>query len=277
MRLKELFYLLGGRKPEPKAFGWTLETHDLPREGRVEFARWLNPGAYRITAPEVQATVDQLRRFLGPGDVALDIGAHSGDTALPMALAVGPTGAVLAFEPNPYVFPVLRQNASLNPDRTRIVPLPYAAMRTDGAYEFQYGDESFNNGGFHEGVSRWRHGSAFKLTVEGRNIEELLAREYPALISRVRFIKVDTEGFDLAVLETIEGLIQARRPYVQVEVFNLRKSSAEYRRGLLAFFDRHRYVAHRVRGAGDLLGEVVTADNLMSWNHYDIFCVPDAI
>jgi FkbM family methyltransferase len=51
--------------------------------------------------------VDFYQRFLTKGAVAIDIGAHTGDTTVPMALAAGNTGLVLAFEPNQYVYKIL--------------------------------------------------------------------------------------------------------------------------------------------------------------------------
>src|SRR3989449_4363569 len=154
LKAKEFIYLLG-LKPKPKTFGFVIEAHDLPREGRIEVARWLHPGAYPIAALQVQAAVDQLRRFLRPGDVAIDIGAHTRDTTLPIALALRATGRVLGLEPNPYVFPVLERNASLNPAKTSILPLNFAAMRTDGFYEFQYGERSEERRVGKECRSRW--------------------------------------------------------------------------------------------------------------------------
>jgi len=269
----ELIYLLG-LKPKPKTFGFVVEAHDLPREGRVEVARWLHPGASR-RAPS-QAAVDQLRTFLHRGDVAIDIGAHTGDTTLPIALAVGPTGRVLALEPNRYVFPVLERNAALNADKTSIVPLMFAAMRADGRYEFQYGEPGYSNGGFHEGMSRWLHGSAFKLQVEGKNLQDYLAREQPQFLPRLRFIKVDAEGFDLAILETLEDVIRTRRPYLQVEMFSLRKSVPGYRQQLYDFLRRHGYEVYRMAGDENYRGDRVTVENVMQWNAYDVFCVPNA-
>src|SRR2546425_1509835 len=67
------------------------------------------------------------------------------------------------------------------------MPLMFAAMRADGFYEFQYGEPGYCNGGFHEGMSKWLHGSAFKLRVEGRNLQDFLMREHPDLIPRLRF------------------------------------------------------------------------------------------
>src|SRR6266446_8491620 len=262
LKAKEFIYLLG-LKPRPKTFGFVIEALDLPREGRIEVAQWLHPGAYRVAPLQVQAAVDQLRRSLRAGDVAIDIGAHTGDTTLPIALAVGATGLVMGLEPNPYVFPVLERNASLNRAKTTILPLNFAAMRTDGRYEFQYGEEGYCNGGFHEGVSRWLHGSAFKVRVEGRNVQEFLIQQHPDLIPRLRFIKVDAEGFDLPILETLEDLVRSQRPFLQVEMFSLRKSTTAYRLGLYDFLVRHGYEVHRVEGDANLLGDRITPENLM--------------
>jgi len=271
VKVKEVFHLLG-LKPKPKTFGFVIEAHELPKEGRVEVARWLHPGAYRAAPP--QAVVDQLRRFLRAGDVAIDIGAHTGDTAIPIALAVGPSGLVLALEPNPYVFPVLERNAALNPGKTSIMPLMFAAMRADGFYEFQYGEAGYCNGGFHEGMSKWQHGSAFKVRVEGKNLQNLLTQRHAELIPRLRFIKVDAEGFDLPILETLEGLIRGQRPYLQVEMFDLRKSAPAYRLKLYDFLVGHGYEVRRKESDENVLGDLITPENLLRWNVYDVFCLP---
>ncbi|MGH7524046.1 MAG: FkbM family methyltransferase [Gemmatimonadales bacterium] len=270
MRLKEFFFLLG-LKPRARDYGFAIEVHQLPRDGRIEVAQWQHDGAYRI-AP-TQATVDQFRRFLCPGDVAIDIGAHTGDTALPIALAVGPTGTVLAMEPNRHVFPVLLENAARNRDKTNIIPLPFAAMRADGRYEFQYGEAGYCNGGFHEGMNRWQHKSAYKLMVDGRNLQDLLYRDYHDLIPRIRLIKVDAEGFDLAILMTVDALIRAQRPYLQVEMFDIKRSERGYRAQLFEFLVGHQYDVHRI-DHDTLLGEQITWENLMRWRGYDVWCVP---
>ena len=273
MKLKEVFFLLG-LKPRPRTFGFVVESHELPGEGRIDVAQWQHQAAYR--AVPSQAGVDQLRQLLRPGDVAIDIGAHTGDTTIPMALAVGPSGVVLALEPNRHVFEVLAKNATLNPGKMNIVPLKFAAMRTDGLFEFQYGEAGYNNGGFHEGMTRWQHGSAYKLEVEGKNLQQFLEREYADLIPRIRFVKVDAEGFDLAILETLDALLRAQRPYLHVEMFDLKKSDPADRLRLYDFLIGHGYRVHRIEGDDNLLGEVITPGNLMRWRGYDVCCVPVA-
>lgn len=92
--------------------------------------------------------LDFFRQYSKSSGLAIDIGAHTGDTTVPMALAIGPKGTVLAFEPNPHVFRVLQKNSELNRSKTNIVPLCFAATDHDGEFEFNYSDASYCNGGF---------------------------------------------------------------------------------------------------------------------------------
>ena len=253
----------------PRTYGTGVVTVDLPRDGPVRFARWRHP---RETPKTIdQAVIDHLRTFLAPGDVAIDVGAHTGDTAVPLALAVGPEGLVLALEPNPYVFPCLRQNASLNPHRARIEALPWAATREDGPVVFHYSDAGFCNGGRHDGVAWWRHNHGFALTVEGRNLQHHLDAR-PELAGRIRYVKVDAEGHDLAVLETITGLIARERPFLRAEVY--RHSPASARRALLAFLRERGYAVHRVAHDAALRGPRVDDAAAILDGHCDVFAVP---
>jgi FkbM family methyltransferase len=270
MKLKEALYLLGLARPGPRTYGHEVCTFDLPRDGRVELARWLHPA--EGTKAVRQEELDALRGFLRPGDVVLDVGAHSGDTAVPFALAVGPTGAVLAFEPNRYVFPVLEANARLNPGRTTILPFRYAATPEDGRMVFEYSDPGFCNGGRHEGISRWRHAHAFELEVEGVNVERFLSARHPELLGRIRYVKVDAEGFDRVILESLRGLIARTRPFLRAEVF--KKSTREQRQALVRTITGMGYRLERVASEADLHGEPVTEADVMRWRHFDVFGTP---
>lgn len=273
MRLKDVAYLLGV-KPKPRTYGFDVVTTVLPREGPVRFALWQHPRMGRDTVTQAvnQEAVDALRAFLAPGDVCVDIGAHVGDTAVPMALAVGPGGCVLALEPNPYVFPVLAANAGLNPDKARIVPLMFAATPEDGPVTFEYSDAGFCNGGRHEAVSRWRHGHAFTLEVRGRNLDRVLRTEHADLLPRLRFLKVDAEGYDLAVLRSLAGVIRERRPWLMAEVYT--HTTREQRVALLAFLRDHGYDLHHVEDASHLRGASVGDADVMRWRRWDVLGVP---
>lgn len=262
-------YLLGFR-PRPKTYGFELHAFNLPKDGQISYAQWLHPSE---TAKEMtQEAVDELRRFLKSGDVAIDIGAHTGDSSLPMALAVGSRGCVLALEPNKFVFPVLEKNSQLNRDKTNIIPLMFAATTEDGEYEFEYSDSGFCNGGRHEGISKWRHAHAFKLMVQGRNLESYLSNQYPHLVPRIKFIKIDAEGYDLTILTTLNRLISQYKPYVMAEIY--KHTSHAQREQLFQFLTDHGYTIYRVGSESNYLGERVEMAALMQWRHFDIFCVP---
>ena len=63
---------------------------------------------------------------------------------------------MLALEPKPYVFLILKKNSELNREKTNIVPLMFAATSEPGSFVFHYSDDGFCNGGLHKGVRRWR-------------------------------------------------------------------------------------------------------------------------
>jgi len=62
----------------------------------------------------------------------------------------------------------LKKNAELNAATTNIIPLMFAATPEDAEMEFQYSDSGYCNGGRFEGMSKWLHGHAFKLGVQGK-------------------------------------------------------------------------------------------------------------
>jgi len=271
MKLRNIPLLLGRKPHHIHEYGFTIAGFDLPEYGRIEYAQWLHPReeAKTITGESVA----ELRNYVKPGDVAIDIGAHTGDTTVPIALAAGSGGCVLALEPNRYVFRILQHNAQLNIDKTNIIPLMFAATPDDGEFDFEYSDDGFCNGGLHEGINRWRHKHYFKLKVAGKNLENYLRSEYPTLIDRIRYIKIDAEGYDLTILRTLRRIIESTRPYIRTEVYQ--HLNEKKRQELLSELHQYRYRMHKINSDDDYLGPELGEDNLMDWQHYDIFAVPE--
>jgi FkbM family methyltransferase len=272
VKLRELAGLAGWRA-RPRTYGFEVRRFDLPLDGAVEYAQWLHPGEAPKTVR--QDVVSHLRRFIRPGDVVIDVGAHTGDSTIPLALAAGPEGCVVALEPNPYVFAVLEKNATVNLGRTVIVPLNFAATAESGPVTFEYSDAGFCNGGRHEGISRWKHGHAFPLTVRGEHLPSWLRTHMPDLERRIRFIKVDAEGYDLAVLRSIADIVDSQRPFVRAEVY--RHTARDQREALLEFFLSRAYQVHRVEDDANYLGDLVRKDDSMRWRHFDVFAVPTEV
>ncbi|MGO8677275.1 MAG: FkbM family methyltransferase [Limisphaerales bacterium] len=270
MKLKEVFYGLGLRPPA-REYSFELDSFVLPREGEVFFARWRHPKEHRKEFS--QEAVDALRGFLAPGDVAIDIGAHTGDTALEVALAVGPQGAVLALEPNPFTYKVLIANAGLNRKKTNIYPLMFAATPQDGEFEFQYSDSGYCNGGLHEGIGQWRHAHFFGIRVRGRNLLNYLKAEFPSELARVRYIKIDTEGFDRSVAASLRELLVKNRPFIRSEIYQ--HLGAEPRQGYYRDLRELGYRVHRFNSEVDYTGPELGLEEMTRWEHFDIFAVPE--
>ena len=269
MKLRDLPRALGLRNDAPREYPSEVTTIHLPRDGDIAFARWTHPGERPKTI--TQAGVDALRRVLRPGDIAIDVGAHTGDSTMPIALAVGAAGAVFAFEPNPFVFKVLARNAALNPHRTTIIPLNIAATRHDGTYEFRYSDSGYCNGGLYEHVSPWKHGHFTRLQVEGRHLPTLLA-VHPAFdATRLRYVKVDTEGYDRDVIASMTELLRAARPFIRAEIH---KSLADGER--IGFYDDLRRLGYRMfkYEEHDFQSLELSPGDLRRWKHFDIFAAP---
>lgn len=278
MKLKEVFYGLGLR-PKLREYPFDISSFTLPKDGEICFARWRHPsasrrersgGGFKLTQP----IVDTLRGFLNPGDVAIDIGAHTGDSSIPIALAVGAKGAVFALEPNLYAYKVLLANSALNRTKTNIFPLNIAATPEDGSFEFEYSDPGFCNGGFHAGIDPWKHAHFFKLRVTGRNVPAFLSTNFPEEAKRVRYIKIDTEGFDRAVASSLREVLVQQRPYLKTEMY--KHTFESERRGYYHDLRDLGYTLYKVESEEeDYRSKPLHEADVMKWSHYDVFAVPE--
>jgi FkbM family methyltransferase len=251
-------------------YGYHVRQFDLPRDGLIEYAQWQHP--YDVPKSITQPAVDAIRQFVSPGDFVVDIGAHSGDTTVPMAIAAGQGGCTLALEPNPYVFKVLAANAALNCEKTNIVPRCCAATQSDGDFVFHYSDAGFCNGGFRS-QQRWRlYRRKHTLTIQGRNLLAMLEAEFAEWLPRLSYIKVDAEGYDRAILESILPIIREQRPVIRTEVF--RKLLPSERHGLFDLLEGAGYDVHRYLDEASPLGAALTRSDMTREKHFDVLAVP---
>lgn len=270
MKISTIIQLLGFRG-RPKRYPYKVIEYDLGGAGVVKYPQWKHPGeSTKVMSAEL---VDAYREYIQEGAFCIDIGAHCGDTTLPMAVAAGLSGCVLALEPNPFVYPVLEKTARANSHTCNIKTMMAAAGRTEGFMEFEYSDSGFCNGGRHENISLLKHGHAYKQTVFVVNLEHELRSDYSALLPRLRFVKTDAEGYDLSVLQSLHQIIREYRPVVKSEVY--KKTSQNYRNEMLSFFDGLDYTAWKIRMEPLERGDLLRRETLGSGNHYDILALPN--
>ena len=220
-----------------KEYSYTVSSYPLSKDAAVEVANWDNPLVGKIDLR--QPTVDFYSKFIKKGDLAIDIGANVGDTTLPMGLAAGKEGLVLAFDPNPVVFKILEKNASLNRERSNIVPLNFAISVQEEEFYFISSEASFANGAISPSRES-RHGKfVYPQKIKGINLEQLLESNYSEWINKLAFIKVDTEGYDKEILKSISALIGKCKPVILAE--SMGENTNEEKMELYDVIDRHGY------------------------------------
>ncbi|MBS3770537.1 MAG: FkbM family methyltransferase [Bacteroidales bacterium] len=209
-----------------KEYGYEIKTFQIDKLGNIEYAQWLHPfeKPKEITSSKVKFYNTLARN----GGMIVDIGAHTGDTSVPMALAVGKEGLVLGIEPNQYVFKILKKNSKLNTEYTNIHPYCFAATENEGIYTFNYSDASFCNGGFLTQIRNQHHKHNYQLKVTGRNLEKFLYSNYSDDLTKLDLIKIDAEGYDKEILKTIPNILKDYKPNLMVECYKRLTTKERY-------------------------------------------------
>ena len=261
-----------------KEYGFEIKQFDVEGLGEVEYAQWLHPfeGPKEVSLEQVKF----YNRLANKGELIIDIGAHTGDTTVPMALAVGKQGLVLGLEPNIYVYKVLEKNAQLNPELTNIVPLPFAATKEDGDFVFHYSDASFCNGGFLSQIKNQRHNHSYELKVEGRNFSKYLRTKYAEWLPKMGLLKVDAEGYDREILDDMGDIISEFRPNIMAECY--KKLTLDERHALYDTIAKHDYTVYMndtnylEDGFVDSAELVkLTRDTMRIKKHFEILATPN--
>ena len=194
---------------------------------RVESLLYKEPG-----------TIELLRTELREGDVFYDIGANIGIYSVPAALAVGPTGCVVAFEPHAANFESLLRNVGANALTDRVRALSCALHDAPGFFDFSY--DELEPGTSMSQLHSQHDTSGRRLSpeaVESKYATTVDALLESGLVPRPDVVKIDVDGNELLVLRGMGGVLgDGPRPRaVQVEV-NVAEADA-----LLAFMDESGY------------------------------------
>lgn len=145
------------------------------------------------------------RSILRPGDVVVEVGANIGAQTLPLSRMVGPSGLVVAFEPQEMLFNLLSANLVLN-GATNVRTRRMAVGSEAGAIRVPVLDPRRSNNFGALGLGGWEHGAMVPLVT-------LDSIDLPSC----RLLKADVEGMEEAVLRGASGLIARHRPILYVE------------------------------------------------------------
>ncbi|MGH7131749.1 MAG: FkbM family methyltransferase [Phycisphaerales bacterium] len=206
--------------------GWPTKTIRGKLHGfqmQLDLNDWCQRWTYYLGRYYEAHTQQLMLRALRPGELFVDIGANIGMTALLAAHAVGPTGRVVAFEPNPDVYAILRRHVDAN-----------QLEKTIDARNCAIGDSeselTLTVAGTHTGCGTLTSVDA----VPGETLRRVQVRvavgdaQLAELPDRPMFIKIDVEGFELHVLAGLKQTLSRRKPAVLTEAveYQLKRAGA---------------------------------------------------
>jgi FkbM family methyltransferase len=153
-----------------------------------------------------------LADVLAPGMTFYDIGANFGLFSLAVARIVGPSGAVVSFEPLPENCRLVEHNAGLNNFRNiRCLRTALGAKDEEGRFLVS-ADPSW--GALAAGERR-PNDCTGEITVHIRRLDSLVVQEP---IPPPDVVKIDIEGGEVAALAGADNLLATRRPILVIEL-----------------------------------------------------------
>ena len=146
---------------------------------------------------------EALARLSAPDELAIDLGANIGQMSSVLACAVGRHGRVLAFEPNPLVFELLRSNVATWPEgdvvelhETAVSDVAGQAVLAAPDFDINHGSSSLE----HDPVGDHVY------TVDVVRLDDLVGPE-----QHVGTMKMDIEEHELKALRGAQRLLREGR------------------------------------------------------------------
>lgn len=173
----------------------------------LRIAGWSNRATYFLRRYYDLPTQLLVRQTLKSGDTFVDIGANEGMIALVASRAVGSSGKVIAFEPNPSARGIFERTICRNAIRN--IDLRAAGLSNE-AGELPLFIPDINSG---EATFTRLRGAP------GRSVVCLLLLGDAALKDEApSLIKIDVEGFEARVLRGLEQTLRRLRPVLSIEL-----------------------------------------------------------
>lgn len=201
----------------------------VPPHYKLEFgdAAYILNGKYSI--PECS---------ISQGDIVFDVGAHFGIFSY-YAITQG-ASEVHAFEPNPYAFEVLKKNAKLWSDKTKLHQL--ALSDRNGEADLFITSNKFDPGTtiltHREGTVLEKKNYTKKVKVTTITLDDFVDKYN---INRVDFIKIDAEGAERAILRGGKKTIREFKPKLAISAYHHPEDKERISKLVLSFRDDYKF------------------------------------
>jgi FkbM family methyltransferase len=215
-----------------------------PVIGRAEWRRMAKKGSALPEASlEGHLDIDLVENFVidgyrlpgvcevEAGDTVIDLGAFNGNSSIVLSRHAGPSGKVLAFEPNPLTREMLARNLAAV-DASNVEVIPAGVSDTPGEL------------GFVQDGAASRFDPTGDVRVPVVTIDNLVAERN---IERLDFLKLDIEGYEMPALRGAGRTIYEHRPKIAVAVYHLHRDLYEIQAFIkrlspwYKFYLRHNY------------------------------------
>lgn len=138
-----------------------------------------------------------------PGWFVIDVGAYIGIWTLRIASKVGNKGMIIAFEPNPYNFVILKMNLKIN-NVKNVIARNLAVSAQEGT-SYLYVPELRINSTLNLDYALSLNENISKINVKTVTLSKFIKE---LNISKIDLLKVDTEGNELEILRDLESLLE---------------------------------------------------------------------
>ena len=206
-----------------------------------------------LTGGKTHDSEIRLARFivghLSSGDCFVDVGSHFGYFTLLASKLVGATGQVVALEPSPRSFSILKQNVA---DAANVIALHVAASDSDEPltfYEFPdlYSEYSGLDVKQFESQPWFQKFKPQRVQIECTTLDQVIGTHQisPAII------KIDVEGAELRVVKGAERFLSTATCIIAMEYLNSSRGNMQHRKAK-ELLDGFGYKPHVIDSDGTL-------------------------
>jgi FkbM family methyltransferase len=149
-----------------------------------------------------------VQRHIQPGDVVFDVGANVGLFTIMLGYQVWEHGTVVAYEANPRVLPILRDNVSMNWFHDRVEIVPKAAAAEAGTLPFLV-PSRFDSCGSLKPVEHLLSTDDRRSEIERVQVEAEPLDVHVGRFEHIDLIKIDVEGAEEQVFAGMEALLES--------------------------------------------------------------------
>jgi len=207
-----------------------------------------------------------LAKIVKPGDTCMDIGANFGYYSILMSILAGKKGRTVAVEPNPAVYSLLRETASVH--SAKIETIDVALSNSSGRATLSIPENYFGDASLVDRHDK-NHIRRSKVKVKMQTLDEM-AREM--LLPKIDVIKMDVEGVEPLVFAGMTETI-AKNPGLRilVEYSPFLYSDPKYFTEYLFYH----FTVHRIKDVDEMitLSEADIPSLISLTDHTDLYLI----